>query len=216
MNSLSTGDSPHNLVFIGGVAGSGKTSTTTALVNLLGAIPARFHESFFRVAEAIGVPRTQAFTSPQVDELSVWEDYAEQIRANPVTVSEIHYAIQPARDSAAALGSDARDILWPDEDYVLSFPAEMLRFLAGKNIKMLLVLLRATPETALMRLIARDGPSARTQSVQSMAKEIAAEEYCFAELASGEGVRSLRIDTEITLPPDSARIVADHIQKNYL
>ena len=216
MNSLSTDDSPHKLVFIGGVAGTGKTSTTTALVNLLGAIPARFHESFFRVAEAIGVPRTQAFTSPQVDELSVWQDYAERIQANRVTISEIHYALQPVRDSAAALGSDARETLWPHEDFVTSFTSEMLQFLVGKNIKVLLVLLRATPETALMRLIARDGPKARTQSVHSMAKEIAAEEHYFAELASGKGVQCLRIDTEMTLPPDSARIVADHLKKNDL
>ncbi len=181
-------------------------------MNLLGASPARFHESFFRVAEKIGVPPSEAFVSPYVCETAVWEDYAERALANGVTVSDIHYAIQPARDSAAALGADARDILWPEEAHVPSFPAEMLQFLAGKNIKVLLVLLRATPETALLRLIGRDGPRARTQSVQSMATEIAAEERFFAALATEAGVKSLCIDSEKHLPPDSARIIAKHMQ----
>lgn len=201
-----------NLILIGGSAGSGKSTVTSLLVQRLGAVPVRFHESFNRVASALNIVREKAFTSKLVTEQRVWADYQSRVILNELTVSDIHYAIQPKNDSALALGYRLSTQLDCEEPFQRSFNSGLLDLLVASGIKLTLILLIATPSEAFKRVRIRDGNNSRFKALGSIASQCEAEYQVFLEHADRKDAQSMRIDSNSTSPCECVELIRGLIE----
>lgn len=203
----------HVVVFVGGPAGAGKSSIVKHIEKTLDAATHRPHEAFLAVAANRAVPPERAFDLEYVPELEVWATYRRWCEQERLTVADVHYAIQPTRDSAAGIGADPREELWLWEPYVPAYTKEYIRYLEEARIVVGLVLVTAEPNELVRRLSNRDGGRARSQRASSMAAELAAEQTYFAELVVATKAPSLRVDnTSLGIEPMLA-VVRDFVER---
>jgi cytidylate kinase len=203
----------HVVVFIGGPAGAGKTSIVAHIAKTLDAATHRPHQAFLAVAANRAVPPKRAFDLEYVPELEIWATYRRWCEQESLTVADVHYAIQPTRDSAAGIGADPREELWPWEPYVPAYTKEFIRYLEQARIVVGLVLVTAEPNELVRRLSNRDGGRARSQRASSMAAELAAEQTYFADLVAATKAPALRVDnTSLGIQPTLA-VVRSFIER---
>ncbi|MCL5998002.1 MAG: AAA family ATPase [Chloroflexi bacterium] len=184
----------HVVVFIGGPAGAGKTTLVSHIAKMFNAAIHRPHQAFLVVAANRAVAPERAFDLKYVPELEVWATYRRWCEHESLTVGDVHYAIQPTRDSAAVIGENPREELWAQEQYVPAYTKEFFRYLKQAQIAIGLVLVTVEPAELVRRLSDRDGERARSHRASSMAAELAAEEACFADLVAATKAPALRVD----------------------
>lgn len=171
------------IYFVGGAAATGKSSLVKALAESTGAAAVRPFDCFFYLAAVRGVPAPQAFSDIPAEDAE--DRFLAICAAHERIVSDIHYAIQPARDSALAAGISATST--SDEAYSPSLSERMLRGLDAHHV--VLVLLVAPSALLLSRASVRDGERRRANSLADVDRELAAERREF-ELACAWSRRS--------------------------
>ncbi len=174
---------------IGGAAATGKSSLVKALADNTGAATMRPSDCFLDIAAARGVPPSSAFSDIPPEEAE--DRYLAFCEARERIVSDIHYAIQPARDSALAVGASAAPV--GDEAYSPSLSDRMLRGLHAHQV--ILVLLVAPAPLLLSRAGARDGDERRANSLADVGRELAAERREFESACARSQRGGIILDT---------------------
>lgn len=167
---------------IGGAAGSGKSSLVRAIGEAdNSAVMVRPVDSFFRIASKIGFQRQRSFELAESHEDAILEDVLSRVRGADVILSDVHYAIQPVRDSTFAASG-----YWGDdasEPYVAALSTTLLQRASERDgHSIIAVLLWAKSDLILRRLAERDGHSPRNLRSIDVNQEADAERCHWADL----------------------------------
>lgn len=177
------------IYLVGGAAATGKSSLVKALAESTGAGTVRPSDCFLYLAAVRGVPASQAFSDIPAEDAE--DRFLALCVAHERVVSDIHYAIQPARDSALAAGVPA--ISTSNAAYYPSLSNRMLRGLDAHHV--VLVLLVAPAALLLSRAGARDGEVRRANSLADVHRELAAERREFESACARSQRSGVILDT---------------------
>lgn len=177
------------IYLVGGAAATGKSSLVKALAESTGAATARPSDCFLHLAAVRGVPASQAFSDIPAEDAE--DRFLALCVEHERVVSDIHYAIQPVRDSALAAGAPA--ISTSNDAYSPSLSDRMLSGLDAHQL--ILVLLVAPSAVLLSRASARDGEERRANSLADVRRELAAERREFESACARSRRSGVILDT---------------------
>jgi len=200
-----------SIAVIGGPAGAGKSTTARLLAEAWGGVSFRMADCYFELASTRGCAREDAFML--VEPLEAEALAVEKCRDATAAVIDCHYAIQPHRDSALALGEASYDD-WVrtamleagelEEEYqaalTVRFGLELHR--VGTTVG---VLLSAAPEELYERATIRPRRAVRNRKLEQVSTELRAEAAQWQHFTVQAGLPALELRTDYLAPGEVVR-----------
>lgn len=202
------------VVFVGGAAGSGKSTFVTRLQQRMrGVYSYRRIQAFIDCARAQNLMDEQAFeviTPQQANAM-----FLSICERHDYVVSDVHYAIQLTRDSAFAFGEDTGNT---GEAYVGTLSDQLLSGLGTAGIRICAVLITAPMATLFQRAWIRsenDLRKMRAKSLLDVESEQKAEMAEWSKIACRQDVVALSLDSDVYSTDEMIELFVEH-SKNLL
>jgi hypothetical protein len=180
-------------IFVGGPAASGKTTVINQLLKSVPSFYYRPSQAFFDIAHEKNITHDDVFNIANMDEAEAL--FIKVCMSHELVIGDVHYAIQPVRDSFFASGTKVQDI---SEKYVASISSNLINSLSCNNIRILSILLYADPKILFKRAFDRQQSGCqqlRAFSLDDVKTEVNAEIEQWKILSSFSQIRSLSFDT---------------------
>lgn len=185
----------NNFIMISGPAASGKSTLVYKMKDALDGFVFKPSSAYIELAKINGISIDKAFFDITRDMAS---DYFSEIcKQHKIVIGDQHLAMQHYKDSM--LASRNFDTIFPEEPYISTIDYNLFDKLSNKQIKTLLIYLKASPEVLFERAYQRhlnDGTLIRNKTLKDVVEEVEAEYYYFNQLIDKTGIENYVIDTD--------------------
>ncbi len=204
---------PNNrFILVTGPAASGKTTLVSNICEDPNYFFYKPSQAYIDIAKKKNISRDRMFYD--IKQTDIIKKVIEVCKDYYTVIGDQHLSIQHKRDSKIATGVyDDIDI---NEPYVAALNYDLINELLKKDIKILIIYLRATAKNLYQRAYQRHidtGFVLRNKTVEEVQAEVQAEEYFFNELIKLFNLQNYIIDTNNHSKEDIKKLSLQRIMK---
>jgi adenylate kinase len=197
---------PQNKVLLlGGVSAVGKSTALQILESQHGIAPCWFHKQMIAEAAMHGVDRSRLAEHWSRFVPGASRRYVDELRSKRQLATDIHFAIQPTRDTLLALGQDSSAYF--DEPYRLAIEPEWIDLLQEQRTRIVCAVLEASTDAIIGRRLGRN-TAIRSLDPRDIDTERDMELALCMDFASRRGLQTAVINNSNASGNETARNLA--------
>lgn len=197
------------VIFIGGATGSGKTTFTNCLSELLtDSIKYRRVQGFYDLAEERGVKKEDIYYFVEASDVDKY--FVKKVLENDTLISDIHYAVQMERNDISGSTGNMYS------KYVPTISNEFINLLLENDIEIYFIYISCNPAVSFDRALKRfkrGEKELRNNSIEDITMEINAEKRVWNNLPDDTKIHKIELFSDLYLPEELANQFVNILNK---